>query len=102
MSTGTTEEIEEERRLLYVAMTRARDDLDLISPQRFFVRQQSAHGDKHVYALRSRFIPDQLTDFFDACASPAGNAAAEANIVRQPEAPIDVAARIRARWSSKG
>ena len=40
-------------------MTRAKDDLDLISPQRFFVRQQSAHGDRHVYALRSRFIPDR-------------------------------------------
>ena len=99
MSTGTTEEIEEERRLLYVAMTRAKDDLDLISPQRFFVRQQGAYGDKHVYALRSRFIPDGLTAFFDACASPAEHAAAEANAAREPVAPIDVAARIRARWS---
>jgi DNA helicase-2/ATP-dependent DNA helicase PcrA len=99
MSTGTTEEIEEERRLLYVAMTRAKDDLDLISPQRFFVRQQGAYGDKHVYALRSRFIPDGLTAFFDACASPAEHAAAEANTAREPVAPIDVAARIRARWS---
>jgi DNA helicase-2/ATP-dependent DNA helicase PcrA len=63
------------------------------------VRQQGAHGDKHVYALRSRFIPDGLTAFFDACASPAEHAAAEANTAREPVAPIDVAARIRARWS---
>src|SRR6202795_4692654 len=34
LGTGTTAEIEEERRLLYVAMTRARDDLHLIVPQR--------------------------------------------------------------------
>jgi DNA helicase-2/ATP-dependent DNA helicase PcrA len=101
MSTGTKDEIEEERRLLYVAMTRAKDELDLISPQRFFVRQQSAHGDKHVYALRSRFIPDRLMALFDAHASPMENAAAEANSVCEPEAPIDVAARIRARWASK-
>ena len=40
MATGTPEEIEEERRLLYVAMTRARDSLHLIHPLRFFVRQQ--------------------------------------------------------------
>ena len=53
---GSREEIEEERRLLYVAMTRAKETLDLISPQRFFVRQQGPHGDRHVYALRSRFI----------------------------------------------
>jgi DNA helicase-2/ATP-dependent DNA helicase PcrA len=35
MGTGTTEEVEEERRLLYVAMTRAKDELQLILPQRF-------------------------------------------------------------------
>ena len=35
LGTGTTTEIEEERRLLYVAMTRAKDELDLIVPQRF-------------------------------------------------------------------
>jgi DNA helicase II / ATP-dependent DNA helicase PcrA len=32
MATGSTEEIEEERRLLYVAMTRAKNELDLIVP----------------------------------------------------------------------
>ena len=41
MGTGTTEEIEEERRLLYVAMTRAKDDLQLLVPQRFYVHQQT-------------------------------------------------------------
>ena len=34
-SLGTAQELEEERRLLYVAMTRARDELHLITPQRF-------------------------------------------------------------------
>lgn len=41
LGAGTTEELEEERRLLYVAMTRARDDLHLLVPQRFFVHGQS-------------------------------------------------------------
>jgi superfamily I DNA/RNA helicase len=36
LATGTSVEIEEERRLLYVAMTRAKDDLHLLVPQRFF------------------------------------------------------------------
>ena len=53
LSTGTTAEIEEERRLLYVAMTRAKDDLHLVVPQRFFTRQQNAQGDRHVYASRT-------------------------------------------------
>jgi DNA helicase-2/ATP-dependent DNA helicase PcrA len=54
-ATGTSEEIEEERRLLYVAMTRAKDELDLIVPQRFFTHQQAKLGDRHLYASRSRF-----------------------------------------------
>ena len=37
MATGSRREIEEERRLLYVAMTRAKDHLHLMVPQRFFV-----------------------------------------------------------------
>ena len=64
MATGTPEEIEEERRLLYVAMTRAKNDLDLIVPQRFFVHQQSRNGDRHVYASVSRFIPDRIHHSF--------------------------------------
>ena len=60
-SVRTTAEIEEERRLLYVAMTRAKDDLHLVVPQRFFTHGQNAHGDRHIYAARTRFIPDELT-----------------------------------------
>jgi DNA helicase II / ATP-dependent DNA helicase PcrA len=51
LGTGTSAEIEEERRLLYVAMTRAKDDLHLVVPQRFFTYGQSAKGDRHVYAF---------------------------------------------------
>ena len=60
MATGSTEEIEEERRLLYVAMTRAMDHLSLVMPQRFHVRQQSAMGDRHVYAAASRFLTNAV------------------------------------------
>jgi DNA helicase-2/ATP-dependent DNA helicase PcrA len=45
--------VERERRLLYVAMTRAKDDLHLMVPQRFFTHGQNAQGDRHVYAARS-------------------------------------------------
>ena len=56
MATGSAAEIEEERRLLYVAMTRARDHLTLLLPQRFHVHRQAGMGDRHVSASRSRFL----------------------------------------------
>ena len=99
MATGTTEEVEEERRLLYVAMTRARDELSLLIPQRFYVHQQSAYGDRHVYASRTRFIPDSLLDRFESVVWPL--AACEddaAGSARLPAPPMDVAARVRRTW----
>ena len=66
MATGTRKEIEEERRLLYVAMTRAKDELDLIVPHRFYTYQQPSFGDSHVYAAVSRFIPSSIRDLFDS------------------------------------
>jgi hypothetical protein len=45
LGAGTSAGLEEERRLLYVAMTRAKDDLHLIVPQRFFTYGQNAQGD---------------------------------------------------------
>jgi DNA helicase-2/ATP-dependent DNA helicase PcrA len=65
-ATGSPEEIEEERRLLYVAMTRAKDDLHLLVPQRFYTHHQPRHGDRHVYAARSRFIPSTLLHLFES------------------------------------
>ena len=101
MATGSREEIEEERRLLYVAMTRAKDELDLISPQRFFVHQQNAYGDRHVYAQRSRFIPDGLTSHFECATYPPAQIAEEPTVSSPRAKPvIDVAARIRGRWTS--
>jgi DNA helicase-2/ATP-dependent DNA helicase PcrA len=56
LATGRADEIDEERRLLYVGMTRARDTLALWAPQNFHVTQQRAWGGRHVTALHSRFI----------------------------------------------
>ncbi|HZV66521.1 MAG TPA: ATP-dependent helicase [Telluria sp.] len=67
MSTGTAEEIEEERRLLYVAMTRAKEQLHLVVPNRFFIKQQAQMGDRHVYAARSRFITPAMLKHYEEC-----------------------------------
>lgn len=58
----TSEDLEEERRLLYVAMTRAKDELNLIIPLRFYVSRRGDHG---IYASLSRFIPPAIQQFFE-------------------------------------
>jgi DNA helicase-2/ATP-dependent DNA helicase PcrA len=63
MSLGEPGGVEEERRLLYVAMTRAKDHLDVTFPQRFYHRRFSG-DDRHSYAPLSRFL-QPVTDQFD-------------------------------------
>jgi DNA helicase-2/ATP-dependent DNA helicase PcrA len=97
MATGTTEEIEEERRLLYVAMTRAREHLHLLVPQRFYVTQQSGGGDRHLYAGRTRFISEAMMAHYEQVTWP--EAAAVRPGLAQPQAPvIQVRSRARAAW----
>lgn len=97
LGAGTTAELEEERRLLYVGMTRARDNLHLITPQRFFTHGQNAQGDRHVYASRTRFIPATLLQFFETTTWPKVSAAASERSARQIR--IDVGARMRSMWT---
>ena len=64
MATGSEEEIDEERRLLYVAMTRARDALNLYFPLRYYHRRGTS-SDRHSYAQLTRFIADGDYQHFD-------------------------------------
>lgn len=96
LGTGTTAELEEERRLLYVGMTRARDSLALITPQRFYTYGQNSQGDRHVTASRSRFIPATLLQFFETTSWPKVSAAAGERSTRNVR--IDVGARMRSMW----
>ena len=98
LGTGSSDEIEEERRLLYVAMTRAKDRLHLMVPQRFYVHQQTGFGDRHVYASRSRFLPPSTTPLFDCCAWPAPAADASSEQPRAEPTRVDLSARVRALW----
>ncbi|MGB8622108.1 MAG: ATP-dependent helicase [Paracoccaceae bacterium] len=96
LGTGSTHELEEERRLLYVAMTRAKDHLTLGLPLRFYVTQQKRNGDRHVYAMRTRFIPTEILGHFETLHwSPAEQGSA----LRPAPAPINVAASMRQMWN---
>jgi len=97
LATGSAAEIEEERRLLYVAMTRARDHLDIMLPQRFYVSQQMGAGDRHVYASRSRFIPNALLGHFDQVSWPPPAPEFQGSPASRQTA-VDLAARMRAMW----
>jgi DNA helicase II / ATP-dependent DNA helicase PcrA len=96
MATKSTSEIEEERRLLYVAMTRAKDHLHLIVPQRFYAHQQRSSGDRHMYALRTRFIPDAIADHFEQWIWPAPIRESSSPAVAPLKAPIG--ARVKQMW----
>ncbi|ANP46123.1 ATP-dependent helicase [Candidatus Viadribacter manganicus] len=98
LGTGSTAALEEERRLLYVAMTRAKDELHLITPQRFYHTQQSRGGDKHVYAIKSRFLPEYVCSKFQQTAWAPEPAPGEAG-ANGPLPKIDLAAKARSRFS---
>ncbi|WP_436795883.1 ATP-dependent helicase [Actinospongicola halichondriae] len=65
LATGDPEQIEEERRLLYVASTRARDELHIHVPLRFH-HHRSRHDDAHTLGQRSRFLTPDVVGAMDA------------------------------------
>jgi len=67
LATGSAAEIDEERRLFYVALTRAKRHLALVVPQRFHITQQARFGDRHLYASLTRFIPPEVAALFESC-----------------------------------
>jgi len=101
MATGSSEDIEEERRLLYVAMTRAKDQLMLLIPQRFYVHQQIRRGDRHLYAARTRFIPPGITGQFEVRSWLGPRDGSQAGGARTT-ATVDIGARMRQMWRGTG
>ena len=99
MSSGSAAQLDEERRLLYVAMTRAQHRLHLLVPQRFYVTQQSEFGDRYLYGALTRFVPPTIAPLFeavvDAATAPAGSAD---EMAPMPQAGFDIGARARSMW----
>ena len=70
MATGTEDGVEEERRLFYVACTRAKNQLYVTQPLRYYT-QPSGRSDRHGYAQRTRFLADAvMPHFIETLASP--------------------------------
>jgi len=97
MSTGHADQIEEERRLLYVAMTRAHNSLHLIAPLRHYIAQQARRSDAHVYGARSRFIGRTVLPYLEQNTWPTASSAAEEQAADSQH--VDIAARLRSLWA---
>jgi DNA helicase-2/ATP-dependent DNA helicase PcrA len=93
---GKPELLEEERRLLYVAMTRARNELHLCAPLKYQVTQQPKDGDRHVYGAKSRFMTDKVLEAFEKTTYRSLSGAAS---LRAAEAAtLDVVAELKEMW----
>ncbi len=95
-STGKAEMIEEERRLLYVAMTRARNELHLCAPLKYAVTQQPKNGDAHVYGAKSRFMSDKVLDTLEKISIR--TSIGVENLKAGDTTTVDVVAQLKEMW----
>jgi DNA helicase-2/ATP-dependent DNA helicase PcrA len=103
MATGSTEQIEEERRLFYVALTRARRTLEVLFPLRYYVVSRGAWSDDHVYGQLTRFLTPGVKKLFEHVAARAAGAA-DRSAAGAPDPDSGAARarlhdRLRSRWS---
>ena len=98
----TDEAVEEERRLLYVAMTRARNELHVCAPLKYSVTQQAKDGDAHVYGAKSRFMTDKVLDCFERTSFRGSRAVDSLSpndaTAGGAAATVDVGAQLKEMW----
>jgi DNA helicase-2/ATP-dependent DNA helicase PcrA len=87
MSTASDDQIEEERRLFYVALTRAKDFLEVLFPLKYYHKKHRT-GDRHSYAQLTRFLPEPILTHFE-------------RITLQPRPQLDLAAGSTAKSDIK-
>jgi DNA helicase-2/ATP-dependent DNA helicase PcrA len=92
MSTGSDEEIEEERRLFYVALTRAKDFLEVCFPLKYYQKKWS---DRHSYAQLTRFLPDSRLERFERVSLEPKQSNDVASTARPAD---DIRKKIAAMW----
>ncbi|HEX5461830.1 MAG TPA: ATP-dependent helicase [Steroidobacteraceae bacterium] len=97
-STGKPALIDEERRLLYVALTRAQNELLLLAPLKFHLTSQHRLGDAHVYGGRSRFLTDKVLKTLEATAFHGSRITGDVLTEESGDAALDISARLKEMW----
>ena len=100
MATGDEESVEEERRLFYVALTRARDAMYVYFPLRYY-RRPRGNDDAHAYAQLTRFLPAQVRALFEERAEERATESAEPDVTAPagaPGSPGEVDAYLQTLW----
>lgn len=92
---GDDKKLEEERRLAYVALTRAKNRLVLVNPFKYFIPDQPKYGDKHVYGTKSRFLTDPVLSTLD---QSHWSSRPETRPSWDPGIRVDLKQRARAMW----
>jgi len=95
METGEAAQVEEERRLFYVALTRAKDFLEVCFPLKYYTKKWST-TDRHTYAQLTRFLPPAIVDKFERVSIASEATADEAST--QPAAG-EIQKKIATMWS---
>jgi DNA helicase-2/ATP-dependent DNA helicase PcrA len=100
MATGSPDEIEEERRLLYVALTRAKDRLYVTLPQRYYF-QGRFRSDAHGYAQPSRFLTKDALQLFSVEVAYAGESSDDpSGSASGPHfSTAEVRSQMKSQWS---
>jgi len=95
MAAGSNEELEEELRLTYVAMTRARDFLYILWPLRFY-RHGYRFTDIHTYSQCSRFFTPEVLRTVDRIGAGAMEVARDTLVEGEPVQ--DISGRMKNMW----
>lgn len=97
MALSTPDGLDEERRLLYVALTRARHPLVVSAPLRYYHRRRGL-DDAHSYGQLSRFLMGEAGAAFDPVSVDSGDGLkADAASTAEP-APDPVVGALQALW----
>jgi len=88
MALSDDEGLEEERRVFYVALTRARNGLYLHRPIRYYHRRMGL-DDGHGYGQLSRFVTDSVKNRLEVCVEEVSNGEAVGSTLKPDRSEVD-------------
>ena len=98
MATKDESQIEEERRLFYVALSRAKDHLYVCHPLRYYRAERPRFSDQHSYSQLTRFLTPNARAAFDWRLPDSDDVVTPQELNNIPPAPIaTVSAREKSR-----